>query len=349
MEDWKSLLVSIHTSVIDVLKVIETNPSKIALVVDKNIRLLGTVTDGDVRRAMLKNISLKEPVQMIMNTSPTTASINVSQQKITNIMKDTKLCQIPILDEENCVVGLTIMNEMLIPEKKDNLVVLMAGGIGSRLQPLTNEYPKSLMKVGGKTILETIIENFIVHGFHRFYISVNYKSQMIEDYFGDGSKWGVIIHYLKEKKRLGTAGSLSLLPEIDSEPLIVMNGDLLTKINFQQFLDFHGENMSQATMAVVEYDFKVPYGVVEIEESSLISIDEKPVQNFFINAGVYLLEPTVLDYVPKNSFIDMTSIFKMLIEKGLKTTVFPIREYWLDIGQVKDLDRANGEYKKVFD
>ena len=348
MKGWKSILVIPNTSIKEALKIIDSFPPKIALVVDKNKRLLGTVTDGDVRRAMLKNISLEESVQNVMNTNPITASIKASKMDIAKIIQGKKLRQIPILDEGGHVIDLRTADNMLEPKEHNNLVVLMAGGMGTRLKPLTSAYPKSLLRVGGKPILESIIENFKEYGFHRFYISVNYKSKMIEDYFRDGSKWNVQIHYLKEKEQLGTAGALSLLPERPVEPLLVMNGDLLTKVNFHHILDFHYDNESQATMAIGEYDFQVPYGVVKLNENEFVGLDEKPVKRFFINAGIYILEPEVLDIIPKKKFINMTDVFKLLIKKGFKTTTFPIREYWIDIGQISDLDQANGDYKKIF-
>jgi NDP-sugar pyrophosphorylase family protein len=224
----------------------------------------------------------------------------------------------------------------------------MAGGLVNRLRPLTDECPKPMLKVGNKPLLETIVENFIEYGFHRFYISVNYMADVVESYFGDGSRWGVDIEYLHEEHRLGTAGALSLLPETPTEAILVMNGDLLTKVNFKQLLDFHYGHQAQATMCVREYDFQVPYGVVKIDGQRITSIDEKPIQRFFVNAGIYVLEPEALDLISSNIFFDMTTLFEKLIELKKEPAVFPIREYWLDIGHLADYNRANGEYRDIF-
>lgn len=224
----------------------------------------------------------------------------------------------------------------------------MAGGLGRRLQPLTNECPKPLLKVGGKPILEIILENFVEQGFNRFHIAVNYKAEMIESYFGNGSRWGIDLSYLREHERMGTAGALSLLPGGLTQPLIVMNGDLLTRINFRQLLSFHAEHHAQATMCVRDYDFQIPYGVVKIEKHRLTGIEEKPVHHCFVSAGIYVLQPDVISLIPRNTFFDMPDLFAEMIRQQKETAVFPIREYWLDIGRMDDFERAVGEYERHF-
>jgi NDP-sugar pyrophosphorylase family protein len=224
----------------------------------------------------------------------------------------------------------------------------MAGGLGQRLQPLTENCPKPLLKVGGKALLETTLENFCEEGFKYFYFSVNYRAQMIMDYFGDGSRWGVSIKYLHEKKRLGTAGALSLLPIKPLEPVLIMNGDILTKINTAKLLKFHLENRSAATICVKEQRNQIPYGVVDFEKNQLRNIDEKPVQHFFINAGIYVISPEVLDYVPEDTFFDITDLIKAIMKDKKEITVFPIREYWIDIGRLDDYEKANLEFAEIF-
>lgn len=349
MKNWREILVSPSTPILKAIAVIDAAGLQLALVADENNKLLGTVTDGDVRRGILRGVLLDKPVQEIMNPHPTFASVHDSRDAMLLIMRQSKVHHIPILDGNRCVVGLEVLDEILqVPQRKDNIVVLMAGGLGSRLKPLTDEYPKPLLKVGGRPILETILENFIEYGFNQFYITVNYKAELIKNYFGDGSNWGVSIRYLHEEKKLGTAGALGLLPERPFNPILVMNGDVLTKINFQQLMDFHMEHKAQATMCVREYDFQVPYGVVKVEKQRLVSIEEKPLQRFFVNAGVYLLEPEVLNFIPKDSNFDMPNLFERLVENKLETSVFPIREYWLDVGRIDDFERAEGEFEKVF-
>jgi dTDP-glucose pyrophosphorylase len=348
MKDWKSTLVSPDTPIVDAIRTISASTLQIALVVDKDNRLLGTVTDGDVRRAILRHISIEEPVKIIMNTSPTVAGKNDDQEKIFAIMKQRDLRHIPVLDDAGRVVGLRVLTDMFDARTKDNLVVLMAGGIGERLRPLTEDCPKPMLKIGGRPVLATILESLVKFGFQKFYIAVNYKAEMIKEYFKDGARWGVDIQYLHEEEQMGTAGALSLLPKKPEREFIVMNADLLTNVNFQQLLDFHREHKVHATMAVREYGIHLPYGVVRIEDDHLVGLDEKPVQKFFVNAGIYVLEPPVMDFVPSNRFFNITDLFENLIERKLKVTTFPIREYWLDIGKVDDFHRANGEYDEHF-
>ncbi len=348
MTRWKDVLVSAQTTLLEAAQILDANALQIILVVDEQRRLLGTVTDGDIRRAILKSIALTEPVRSVMNPNPIVAREEDSRESILAEMKRRTLHHMPLVDEQRRVVGLDTLDELINFQIRDNRVVLMAGGLGSRLRPLTDDCPKPMLRVGNKPLLETILENFIEYGFRHFYISVNYMFEVVESYFGDGSRWDVDICYLHEDKRLGTAGALSLLPQQPAEPIIVMNGDLLTKVNFSQLLSFHSEHNAQATMCVREYDFQVPYGVVKIDNHSIIGIDEKPTQRFFVNAGIYVLEPGALGLISPNTFFDMPSLFEKLIEQKRETVVFPIREYWLDIGQVSDFDRANGEYRDVF-
>ncbi|MFZ5753912.1 MAG: nucleotidyltransferase family protein [Bacillota bacterium] len=346
--DLKSICISPTTSILRAIENIDVNGVQIVLVVDDKNRLLGTVTDGDVRRAILKGIPLDEPVTRIMNTEPTVGSVHDNKAMLLRKMERKRLHQIPVVAEDGYLVGLEVLDEIIKFQHRENWVVLMAGGLGSRLRPLTNNCPKPLLKVGSKPILETIIENFIEFDFRKFFISVNYKAEMIEEYFGNGSQWGVEIEYIREENKMGTAGALTLLREKPNKPLIDMNGDLLTKINFSQLLNYHIENQAQGTMCVRELSFQVPYGVVKIDKHRLLGIDEKPIQRFLINAGIYVLEPHLLDLIPPNTHYNMTSLFEEAINRGLETATFPIREYWLDIGQMSDYEKANGEYNNFF-
>jgi len=349
MTDWKDVAVLAEQTTREALEVIDAGGIQIALVTDADDRLKGVVTDGDIRRAILQGVDLDTTVQSVMNESPITARPQQDRQSLIDRMKARRIHQIPIVDDDGRVVGIEVLDDLLQPEKRPNPVVIMAGGLGTRLRPLTDDCPKPLLEVGDQPILETIIEGFITHGFHRFYLSVNYKSGMIEDYFGDGSDWGVDITYLHEEQRLGTAGPLSLLPELSDEPLIVMNGDLLTKLNFAHLLDYHRDQNATATMCVREHETQVPYGVIETEEQQMTGIEEKPTERYFVNAGIYVLEPETLDLLPENEFFDMTELFEALIDQEAEATVFPVREYWQDVGQKEDFRRANGEYEEVFE
>jgi dTDP-glucose pyrophosphorylase len=348
MKDWHKLLVSPFHTIKETLKIIDEQALQIALVVDERKKLLGTVTDGDVRRGILRGVSLDDPITEIMNATPTVALLFGNIINTLSIMKSKRLRQIPIVDDDGILVGLEVLEELIQPQIKGNWVVLMAGGLGTRLRPLTEDCPKPLLKVGTKPILETIIEQFIENGFTNFLISVNYRFEMIESYFGDGGKWGINIRYIHENKRMGTAGALSLLPVKPTNPFIVMNADLLTKINFKGLLDFHNESKTMATMCIKEFEYQIPYGVIRTDKQRLISIDEKPVQRYYINAGVYVLDPAALDFIPHDSFYDMPGLFDDLLKTDKSATIFPIREYWCDIGHLDDFDRANTEYEKVF-
>lgn len=348
MKNWRQCLVQADTSIHEALSAIDASALQIALVVDEKRRLEGVVTDGDVRRGILQGLDLGEPVVNVMNPSPTTVSPGCSREDVLSLMKEKRLHQIPVVDEDGCVVGLEAVDELLEPEKRDNPVVLMAGGLGTRLRPLTEDRPKPLVEVGDRPILETILSRFVDQGFHRFYFSVNYKAEMIEEHFGDGAEWGVDIRYLREDRRLGTAGPLHLLPETPELPFIVMNGDLLTKLNFVQLLDFHREHEARATMCVRDYDVQVPYGVIETEEHRIMDIEEKPTRRFFVNGGVYALDPGVLELLPEGEAFDMPELFRRLDDEGHETAVFPIREYWLDVGRLEDLERASQQFDEVF-
>jgi dTDP-glucose pyrophosphorylase len=348
MSAWKEIQVLPEASIQEAIRVLDESAKQIVLVVDGNNRLIGTITDGDIRRGILKGMSLGDSIQTIMNSKPTVAMINESRESILAVMQRMGLHHIPLVDENHCVMGLETLDGIIQSRTRENPVVLMAGGLGSRLSPLTDECPKPMLKVGNKPLLETILESFIEYGFHRFYISVSYRADVVKSYFGDGSRWGVDICYLHEDQRLGTAGALSLLPEKPTKSILVMNGDLLTKVNFNQLLDFHFGHHAQATMCVREYGFQVPYGVVRIDAHRITKIDEKPIQQFFINAGIYVLEPEALDLIASNTYLDMPTLFEKLIEQKKETAVFPIREYWLDVGQLADYKRANGEYRDIF-
>jgi len=345
---WKQTLVRPEISIQEAMEVIDKSTLQIALVVNEKGQLLGTVTDGDIRRALLKHISLTEPVASIMNPHPRYITCNQPRENALQYMKKYKISHIPILSQDNCVVGLEVAQDFFSQPQHNNLVILMAGGLGRRLKPLTENCPKPLLKVGGKVLLETILENFIAEGFKNFYISVNYKAQMIMEYFGDGSSWGVSIKYLLEKKPLGTAGALSMLPLKPDEPLIVMNGDILTKINIAKLLEFHNKGEGIATICVKELQKQIPYGIVRFEKNHLQYIEEKPIQRFFINAGIYVLNPEVLEYIPSESFYDIPDLIKNLIKEQKVITVFPIREYWIDIGRLDEYERANYEFNGVF-
>lgn len=349
MKDWQSVLIGPEVSLLDALARIDASGVQMAVVVDGNRRLMGLLSDGDVRRALLRGANLSILVKEVMNTTPMVGDPGWTQQELLGFMRRMMLRHIPIVDSQRIVTGLATLDEHIGIIRHSNWVVLMAGGLGSRLRPLTDNCPKPMLHVGGKPILENILQTFIDQGFSNFFISVNYMADVIIDYFGDGSRWGVSISYLHEDKRLGTAGALSLLPSSPKEPFFVMNGDLLTKFRFDAMLEFQEEHKASATMAVREYDVQVPYGVVKMSGTGarIESIDEKPLHKFFVSAGIYLLSPTMIDHVPINQYLDMPDLFEMATVMGMPVVAFPLREYWLDIGRLEEFERAQSEWKAL--
>ena len=340
--------ITANATIKEALQIIDSGSLQIAIVVDEHKKLLGTLTDGDVRRGILNGLALNDTIDTIYYRTPLVAKVSDTKEDILKLALSRKLHQIPIVDDDRNVVGLQEIQELLSPSMKTNQVVLMVGGLGTRLRPLTEKTPKPMLKVGDKPILQTIIEQFIGYGYVNITMCVNYKSDIIQDYFGDGSQFGAKIQYVLETKKMGTAGALSLLSELPNEPFFVMNGDLLTNINFEYLHDYHLGNDAFGTMCVREYDFKIPYGVVNLDDGKIVSIEEKPVQKVFVNAGIYMLSPQALECLPRNEFYDMPTLFQKLIEKKAKTISFPIREYWLDIGRIEEYQKANEEYGEIF-
>lgn len=345
MKQWESTLIGPQTSLEEAIATLDREALRIVLVVSAERRLLGTLTDGDVRRALLKHMTLDVPVAEVMCVTPRTAARDWSKERILADMEKYQLLQLPVVDQAGHVIGLETLHDLLNKRHLDNPVFLMAGGFGTRLQPLTHNCPKPLLKVGEKPILELILENFINAGFHRFFISTHYMPEMIRGHFGDGSQWGVSIRYIHEEEPLGTGGALGLLPhdEID-QPLFLMNGDLLTTLNFQNLLEFHQDHSGVATMCVREYEHCVPYGVIQSEGHRICSMVEKPVHRFFINAGIYLLSPDLVKSVAPGVRVDMPTLLEREIANGNDVNMFPVHEYWLDIGRMEDFKRAQQEF-----
>lgn len=346
---WEAVLVPPDMSLGAAIAVLDGGGLQIVIVVDPERRVLGSLTDGDVRRALLRKASFDAPVGEVMFTGPTTVPAGASADRMMALMERHRLLQIPVVSAEGRMVGLETLHGLLNKRRKDNPVFLMAGGFGKRLQPLTDSCPKPLLKVGDKPILQLILEKFIDAGFHRFFISTHYMAELIRNHFGDGSQWGVSIRYVHEEKPLGTGGALGLLPhdEIDL-PLFMMNGDLLTNVSFDSLLKFHEGHRGMATMCVREYEYCVPYGVVESDGHRVKSMVEKPVHKFFVNAGIYVLSPELVKSVKPGTAIDVPTLLEQQMERGVEVNVFPVHEYWLDIGRMEDFQRAQFEVSGVF-
>jgi len=325
----------------DALKLIDCGLVKIALIVDQQQHLLGTLNDGDIRRGLLRKKTLNDTIEDIYFKSPICGNENDSKEILFNLCVKHKVNQIPIINDNKQIVGLFVLDDNLSTKQHENAVVLMVGGLGTRLRPLTENTPKPMLEVGGKPILLTIVEGFAKSGFTNITMCLGYKSNVIQDFFQDGSRFGVEIEYIVEDKEMGTVGALTLLKQKPKEAFFVMNGDLLTNFNYEQMLEFHESNNSKATICVREYDFQVPYGVVNINNEDIISIEEKPVHSFFVNAGIYLLEPECIDLIPNDEFYDMPSLIEKIISSKDKVVSFPVREYWLDVGRMDEFKKAN--------
>lgn len=344
MKDWTKVRVNPQTPILETLRVIDAGQLQIALVVGPEDRFLGTVTDGDVRRGMLKGIPLDAPVSTVMNANSTVVSEFEARSAIVALMRARQLRQVPVLNEHGVLVGLECIDDILSNNAdEDTWVVLMAGGRGTRLGALTDACPKPLLKVAGKPLLETIVQKFLEQGFKRFYMAVNYKAEMVRSHFGDGSAYGAEIRYLEEEESLGTAGALTLLPQKPKKPLIVMNADLITTLDFRYLLRFHAEEKAAATMCVRQYEFQVPYGVVQLNGSDILSVEEKPIHRFFVNAGIYVLSPEVIDAIPDNTRADMPTVIQLVTEGKGVVRAFPVPEYWIDIGKIEDYQRAQDD------
>jgi len=344
MRDVTRYIVKPKASLLEVIETIDRGAVQIALVTDPENKLLGVITDGDIRRAMLRNESLMSLAEDIMFRDFRVLPSSASEEEALSLMRRESLHQIPALDEQGRVVRLFLLEEMIKPKKLPNPVVIMAGGEGKRLRPLTQSCPKPMLRIGGKPLLEIILEQCIDSGFQHFYISVNYLKKQIQDYFGDGARWHVRIDYLEETQPLGTGGALSLLPQKPTVPLLVLNGDVLTRVDYGRLLRFHDEHHNAASICVREHTTQIPYGVVRVDDLHVLKLEEKPVLSHYVNAGIYLLNPELLDLVPQNLFFDMPTLLEKAMQHQHHVSAFPIHEYWLDIGHPETLERAHGEW-----
>jgi dTDP-glucose pyrophosphorylase/predicted transcriptional regulator len=347
--DWTKIILNQSATMRDAIEVLNSEALRIVLVVDTDERLVGTITDGDIRRALLRHSTMDIILSELMNTEPTIANLTDGRDQLLQKMQELDLLQIPVVDSDGQVTGLETLQHLLEKKRYDNPVFLMAGGFGTRLRPLTEHTPKPMLNVGTKPILETILEQFIETGFYNFFISTHYMAEVVHAYFGDGSEWNVSIQYVHEKEPLGTAGALGLLPKnLPDLPIVMMNGDLLTKVDFIELLSYHNEHGGDATMCVREYDYQVPYGVVKADEHRITSIVEKPVQKFFVNAGIYVLAPSILNGVDGEGFLDMPHLLSEKIKNNEQVNMFPLHEYWLDIGQMEQFEQAQIDSRNIF-
>ncbi|MGX9565679.1 nucleotidyltransferase family protein [Pseudomonas sp. CFBP 5748] len=341
---WRKVLLSPAATIQQAISNLDESGLQIVLVVNAEGLLQGSVTDGDVRRGLLRGLSLNSPVDQIMSVNPLVVPPEMGRDMVLHLMHANKIHQIPVVDTSRCVTGLHLWDEVLDTSERTNTMVIMAGGLGKRLLPLTEDCPKPMLSVGGKPILELIIERAKADGFVNFVLSVHYLGHMIEEYFGDGQRWGVNISYLHEDSPLGTAGAISLLSPRPTLPFLVTNGDVLSDIRYGEMLDFHLRHGALATMAVRLHEWQNPFGVIRTDGIRITGFDEKPVYRTHVNAGIYVLDPMVLDELAVGAQCDMPTLFERVQQKGEGTIAYPMHEPWLDVGRPDDLQLARNKY-----
>ncbi len=343
---WREALIKIDSTISDVVCNLETVAIKIALVVNSENKLVGTISDGDVRRGLLKGLGLNSPIESIVHKNALIVPPKMPKEIVKKLMLANKIFQIPIVDEFQKVIGLYLWDEIVTEPIRPNLMIIMAGGKGQRLLPYTENCPKPMISVSGKPILEHIIERAKLEGFSHFVIAIHHLGKVIEDYFGDGKQLEVKIEYLREEYPLGTAGALNLLNSFPELPFVVTNGDVITDVRYGELLDFHSQHNAIATMAVRIYEWQNPFGVVKLKGLEIEGFEEKPITKSHINTGVYVLSPNVLNELSDKEPCDMPILFERLRAKEKRVIAYPVYESWLDVGRPTDLEKANIFLKK---
>jgi dTDP-glucose pyrophosphorylase/CBS domain-containing protein len=352
MRDVSQLFVGLDSPISEAIRAIDRSGRvSLALVIDGQRRLLNTISDGDVRRGILAGCALSDPVSRLLerkaNTpypKPVTAPVDADPETFLKIMQERSVRQVPIVDADGAVVDIVILSDYLPQAAKTFRAVVMAGGQGTRLRPLTESMPKPMLPVGGRPLLEIMVEKLRDVGVKHIKVSTHFQAEKIMQHFGKGEEFGVEIEYVNEDVPLGTGGALGLM-ETPTEPVLVINGDVLTQVDFQSMFTFHQDHRADMTVGVRRYDVQVPYGVVDCEGAQIIALREKPQLSFFVNAGIYLLEPAVFRHIPGQRHMNMTDLIQLLMDKNMSVISFPICEYWLDIGQHADYERAQADFQ----
>lgn len=339
-EHWRKAVLPIDASIQQAIRCLDETSLQIVLIAAANGVLIGTLTDGDIRRGLLRGLEMSSTIDAIVHRDPLVVPPQWGRDIVLQLMQANKVHQLPVVDEQRRVIGLHLWDDLLAPAERANLMVIMAGGRGTRLLPHTEHCPKPLLPVGGKPMLEHIIERAKADGFVHFVLSIHYLGEMIERHFGDGSRWQVHIDYLREPSPLGTAGALGLLQPRPDAPFVVSNGDVLTDIRYGELLDFHCRHRAAGTMAVRLHEWQHPFGVVKTRGVDIVGFEEKPVSRSHINAGIYVLQPEALNALAPNEPCDMPALFARLQERSARTIVYPMHEPWLDVGRPDDLARA---------
>ncbi|HEY9072022.1 MAG TPA: nucleotidyltransferase family protein [Candidatus Ozemobacteraceae bacterium] len=343
----EQILLSPENTLLDTLRAIDASALEIALVVDGERHLLGTVTDGDIRRGLLRGTPLDAPIRLLMNRNPITSSVSTPDDELLYTMSQRSIKHLPLIDGQRRVMGLRRLQDLVARQPRANWAVIMAGGRGRRLGPLTDTTPKPLLPVGDQPLLGTIINRLRRHGIRKIAVTVHYKAEMIVSYLQGIPASDLDLRIVREEEYLGTAGSLRLLPERPDQPFLLMNGDLLTSINIGNLLDYHVAAGRPLTVCTREYNFQIPYGVLTMNGAALAGIEEKPSQSMIINAGIYVLDPAVLSRLPASGPFDMPDLIRCVLADPAGVGCFPLSEYWLDIGNPADYERAQSEAASI--
>ena len=340
---WRKAILPASATIEQVVRNLDLVAIKIVLIVNEREELVGSVSDGDIRRGLLKGLTFASPIMEVVHRNPLVVPPEVDRELVKQLMVANKIQQVPVVNEQRRVVGLHLWDEISSPPALGNLMVVMAGGMGTRLRPHTEKCPKPMLSIAGKPMLEHIIERAKLEGLHNFVFAIHYLGHMIEEYFADGARLGVHIDYLREHAPLGTAGALSLLAPRPAETFVVTNGDVITDIHYAGLIDFHGRHGAIATMAVRVHEWQHPFGVVHTRGVDIVGFEEKPIARTHINAGVYALEPEALDVLKQDEQCDMPTLFERLQAAGKRTVAFPMHEPWLDVGRPDDLQSLRRE------
>lgn len=341
----EEILISQDTNLLECYRLLDKTGYRMLVCVEQQ-KLIGVVTDSDIRRGIVSGLRLEDKVEPTINRNPVVATPEMSEKAMLALMKKKDVDPIPVIDKAGRLVDMYSMHHLLKSTVLPNSAIIMAGGLGKRLMPLTKDVPKPLLKIGDKPIIEHVISHIADHGIENVFITVNYKSQMVEDYLGDGKQLGVKIEYLREEKQLGTVGAISLLRDRKIEfPFIITNGDILTRIDVRKLLDAHDTNGSGMTVCLKSFHYDVPYGVVNVNGNRLVNFDEKPQYNFLINTGIYCMSPELMSFIPYNEYYDANMLVNLLLSKNIPVGSFIIDEYWRDIGNIEDFYGANNDYR----
>ena len=343
MRNFEDILLKKSATIIETLIAIDRGGCKTAFLTDERRKLYASVSDGDIRRALIAGAELSAPAGGIANKNPFSVNDHYDVGAVKNLLQKNLLNAVPVIDKQGVVLDVIRINDLVAGPVK-NPVVIMAGGLGKRLGNLCTETPKPMLRIAGVPILQHIIANLTRTGFVNIYISVNYKSDVIENYFGDGSNYGCNITYIREPKRLGTAGSIRLCEGLIDTEFLVVNGDILTRANMMDMLKSHNDSRVDMTVGVVDHTVQVEYGVLEVEGGLIRALVEKPVMNYKINGGIYCLNPYLIELIPKNEYFEMTQLLNIPLTVGS----YEINDYWIDIGQVNQYELAEREFTNIF-